>query len=338
METLSWTGRSDASIRTGGHWSYPRDPGPRRNTIVGGSDAARRVLREIDQVAATNATVLLLGETGTGKELYARHLHQRSARRNREMVYVNCGAIPTTLIESELFGRERGAYTDAISRQIGRFELADQSTIFLDEIGDLAPEVQVKLLRVLEDHQIERLGNPKAIRVNVRIVAATHRNLAQRVADGTFREDLFYRLNVFPIEVPPLRERADDIPLLVWHFIDLFGTEYGKTIETVSDRTMAALQNYCWPGNVRELSNLVERAVITASGPDLTIPLPAGVRKPSAGGDTLMDIEKAHIKNVLDSVGWRIRGARGAANRLGLPPTTLESRMAKLGLARPKAS
>ena len=338
METESWAGRSVASIRTGGPWSYPRNRGDHRNAIVGCSDAAQRVLQEIEQVAATNATVLLLGETGTGKELYARHLHQRSVRRNREMVCVNCAAIPTTLIESELFGRERGAYTDAISRQIGRFELADQSTIFLDEIGDLAPEVQVKLLRVLEDHQIERLGNPKGIRVNVRIVAATHRNLAQRVADGTFREDLFYRLNVFPIEVPPLRERADDIPLLVWHFVELFGTEYNKTIETVSDRTMAALQNYSWPGNVRELSNLVERAVIMASGPDLTIPLPAGVRSPSARGDTLVDVEKAHIKSVLDSAGWRIRGARGAANRLGLPPTTLESRMAKLGLARPKAS
>ena len=338
METMSWAGRSAASIGTGGYWSSPRDSGARRNAIVGGSEAARRVLQEIEQVAATNATVLLLGETGTGKELYARHLHQRSVRRHREMVCVNCGAIPATLIESELFGRERGAYTDAVSRQIGRFELADQSTIFLDEIGDLAPEVQVKLLRVLEDHQIERLGNPKGIRVNVRIVAATHRNLAQRVADGTFREDLFYRLNVFPIEVPPLRERAGDIPLLVWHFIDLFGTEYGKTIETVSDQTMAALQNYGWPGNVRELSNLVERAVIMAAGPDLAIPLPVNVKRPSAGSDTLVDVEKAHIKSVLDSAGWKIRGARGAANRLGLPPTTLESRMAKLGLARPKAS
>jgi transcriptional regulator with GAF, ATPase, and Fis domain len=241
------------------------------------------------------------------------------------------------LIESELFGRERGAYTDAVSRQIGRFELADQSTIFLDEIGDLAPEVQVKLLRVLEDHQIERLGNPRGIHVNVRIIAATHRNLSQRVADGMFREDLFYRLNVFPIEVPPLRERTEDIPLLVWHFIDLFAAEYGKTIETISDHNMAALRNYSWPGNIRELSNFVERAIIQASGPNLTIRLPVAGTSPVAG-ETLIGVEKAHIQSVLESAGWRIRGIRGAANRLGLRPTTLESRMAKLGLTRPKVS
>jgi transcriptional regulator with GAF, ATPase, and Fis domain len=295
------------------------------------------VLEQIEQVAATSATVLLLGETGTGKELYASHLHQCSTRRRRAMVRVNCAAIPTTLIESELFGRERGAYTDAVTRQIGRFELADQSTIFLDEIGDLTPEVQVKLLRVLDHYQIERLGSPTSIRVNVRIIAATHRNLAQRVGDGTFREDLFYRLNVFPIEVPPLRERVEDIPLLIWHFIDRFSTEYGKSIDRIADQNMAALQNYGWPGNVRELSNLVERAIIMASGPDLTIPVP-DARIAAVASDTLVAVEKAHIVSMLESTGWRIRGARGAANRLGLPPTTLESRMARLGLTRPNAS
>lgn len=337
METLSWASRCNSVMPAAAQWSQPRGRRGDQSNIVGCSLAARHVLEQIDQVAATNATVLLLGETGTGKELYASHIHQHSTRRHHEMVRVNCAAIPTTLIESELFGRERGAYTDAVSRQIGRFELADQSTIFLDEIGDLAPEVQVKLLRVLEDHQIERLGSPKSIRVNVRIIAATHRNLTRHVADGRFRDDLFYRLNVFPIEVPPLRERVDDIPLLVWHFVDLFATEYGKTIETISDQNMAALQNYCWPGNVRELSNLVERAIIMASGPDLTVHLPVA-RVPAVGGDTLVDVEKAHIQSVLESAGWRIRGPRGAASRLGLPPTTLESRMARLGLTRPKAS
>jgi transcriptional regulator with GAF, ATPase, and Fis domain len=337
METVRWASRCNTEIPAGRQWSPSREPRRVQSQIVGCSDAARRVLDQIEQVAATNATVLLLGETGTGKELYASHIHQHSTRRLREMVRINCAAIPTTLIESELFGRERGAYTDAVSRQIGRFELADRSTIFLDEIGDLAPEVQVKLLRVLEDHQMERLGSPKGIRVNVRIIAATHRDLARRVADGTFREDLFYRLNVFPIEIPPLRERLDDIPLLVWHFIALFTKEYGKTIETVSDQTMLALQNYCWPGNVRELSNLVERAIIMASGPDLTIQLPVARVSPVAG-DVLVDVEKAHIRSVLESVGWRIRGTSGAARRLGLQPTTLESRMAKLGLTRPKAS
>jgi transcriptional regulator with GAF, ATPase, and Fis domain len=336
MGTVSWVSRCDAGI-PGGHWSCPPDPRLGRNDIVGCSAAARRVLEQIEQVAATNATVLLLGETGTGKEMYAGHVHQRSARRHRGMVCVNCAALPAGLIESELFGRERGAYTDAVSRQIGRFELADQSTIFLDEIGDLGPDVQVKLLRVLETQQIERLGSPRGIRVNVRIVAATHRNLAQRVADGTFREDLFYRLNVFPIEVPPLRQRVEDIPLLVWHLVDLFSADYGKTIETISDQNMADLQRYPWPGNVRELRNVVERAMIVAAGPELTIPVPAPTVA-AAVGDTLIDVEKAHIRKVLETTGWRIRGVRGAARRLGLPPTTLESRMERLGLTRPTAS
>jgi transcriptional regulator with GAF, ATPase, and Fis domain len=305
--------------------------------IVGRCTAFARVLEQIELVAATDATVLLFGETGTGKELFASRIHDRSTRRSREMVRVSCAAIPATLVESELFGRERGAYTDAGTRQVGRFELADHSTIFLDEIGDLAPEIQVKLLRVLEDRQIERLGSPKGIRVNVRIVAATHRNLEQRVADGSFRDDLFYRLNVFPIHVPPLRDRAEDIPLLVWHFVDLFAKMFGKAIETISAEHMAALQGYPWPGNIRELRNVVERAMIVARGPHLRIHLPVAAAPTVRQSSKLADVQKAHIRNVLESAGWRIRGIGGAADQLGLPPTTLETRMAKLGIARSRA-
>jgi formate hydrogenlyase transcriptional activator len=303
--------------------------------IIGQSAALRRVLEQLHQVAATDSTVLLLGETGTGKELLATHLHEHSARRARPMVRVNCAAIPDTLMESELFGRERGAFTGAFARQLGRFERADRSTIFLDEIGDLQPDVQVKLLRVLEERQIERLGNPNPIRVDVRIVAATHRNLAQRIADHTFREDLFYRLNVFPIQVPPLRHRVEDIPLLVWRFVDEFSKAFGKKIDMISRQNMAALQRYDWPGNIRELRNVVERAMIVARGSRLTIDLP--VRSPSTErrSETIAAVEKEHILGVLESAGWRIRGSGGAAETLGLPPTTLETRMAKLGLSRP---
>ena len=239
-------------------------------------------------MAATDSTVLLLGETGTGKERFAAYIHQMSARRAREMVCVNCAAIPATLIESELFGRERGAYTDASSQQIGRFELAHRSTIFLDEIGDLPFEVQVKLLRVLEERQIERLGSVKSINVDTRIIAATHRSLEQRIAEGGFRADLFYRLNVFPLRVPPLRERAEDIPLLVWRFIEEFSATFGKRIEEVPAENMAALQRYAWPGNIRELRNAVERAMILANGPRLTVADPdtaerGASEKPAAG-------------------------------------------------------
>ena len=306
--------------------------------IVGGSTAVRRVLEQLEYVAQTDATVLLLGETGTGKELFAARVHELSARHAREMVRVNCGAIPATLIESELFGRERGAFTDAVTRQIGRFELADHSTIFLDEIGDLPPEVQVKLLRVLEERQIERLGNPQGVPVDVRIVAATHRDLEDRIAAGAFREDLFYRLNVFPVRVPPLRERVEDIPSLVWCFIGQYAAAFGKHIDTIPADNMAALQQYSWPGNIRELRNVVERAMIVATDRRLTLSVPAespGAAKCSA---KLIDVQKGHIRTVLDSVGWRIRGTGGAADRLGLRPTTLETRMAKLGLTRPKAS
>jgi PAS domain S-box-containing protein len=303
--------------------------------IDGQSEAIRRVLEQIHQVAATDSTVLLLGETGTGKELFATQIHELSARRGRSMVRVNCAAIPATLMESELFGREKGAYTGALARQVGRFELADHSTIFLDEIGDLPPDIQVKLLRVLEEKQIERLGSPKGIRVDVRIIAATHRDLEQRIAEGAFREDLYYRLNVFPIRVPPLRERAEDVPLLVWRFVEEFSKAFGKRIDAIPRENIAALQRYSWPGNIRELRNLVERAMIVATGPKLTIALPASSAS-AKRTERLTEVEKEHIRAVLESAGWRIRGAGGAADRLGLKPTTLETRMAKLGLKRPR--
>jgi formate hydrogenlyase transcriptional activator len=306
------------------------------SAIIGESRAVRRVLEQLQQVATTDSTVLLLGETGTGKELFATQIHEMSARRGRPMVRVNCSAIPATLIESELFGREKGAFTGALARQAGRFELANHSTIFLDEIGDLPSEVQVKLLRVLEERQIERLGSPTAIHVDVRIITATHRNLEQRIVEGSFREDLFYRLNVFPIQVPPLRERVEDIPLIVWRFVDEFSKAFGKRIDAISRENMAALQRYTWPGNIRELRNVVERALILAPGPRLNIVLPTATAAAGKRSLKLADVEKEHIRNVLETASWRIRGSGGAADRLGMRPTTLETRMAKLGLKRPK--
>ena len=306
--------------------------------IVGRSVAIQRVLEQARQVAATDSTVLLLGETGTGKELIATQIHEQSARRGRVMVRVNCAAIPSTLIESELFGREKGAFTGALARQIGRFELADHSSIFLDEIGDLPFDVQVKLLRVLEERQIERLGSPRAVNVNVRIIAATHRNLEQRIADDAFRQDLYYRLNVFPIEVPPLRERTEDIPLLVWRFVDEFSKSFGKRIDAISRENMEALQRYPWPGNIRELRNVVERAMIVSSGHNLTIAVPAQAPSSLTRSVRMVDVEREHVLNVVESCGWRIRGVDGAAERLGLRPTTLETRMARLGIKRPLRS
>jgi len=307
------------------------------DTIVGDSEAIRSVLADVERVAATDSTVLLLGETGTGKELFAARIHELSARHGRTMVRVNCAAIPPTLIESELFGRERGAFTGALARQIGRFELADHSTIFLDEIGDLPLDVQVKLLRVLEERQIERLGSPRAIRVDTRIIAATHRDLEKLVSEGTFREDLFYRLNVFPIHIPPLRERVEDIPLLVWRFVVDMSKSLGKRMETIPQQNMQALLQYPWPGNARELRNVVERSMILAKGPRLTIAVPTATPGRSTGRSSkLIDVEKEHIRSILETTTWRIRGTGGAAERLGLPPTTLETRIAKLGLVRPK--
>ena len=303
--------------------------------IVGQSAAVRRVLDQIQQVAGTDSTVLLLGETGTGKELFATQIHELGPRRHRSMVRVNCAAIPPTLIESELFGREKGAFTGALARQIGRFEMADHSTIFLDEIGDLPLDVQVKLLRVLEERTIERLGSPQPIRVDVRIIAATHRDLERRIAEGAFREDLYYRLNVFPIPVPPLRERAEDIPLLVWRFVEEFSKAFGRRIDSIDKQTFAALTQYSWPGNIRELRNVVERAMIVATGHRLSITPPHSSAAATRRSPKLVDVETEHIRAVLEATAWRIRGSGGAADRLGLKPTTLETRMAKLGLKRP---
>jgi formate hydrogenlyase transcriptional activator len=303
--------------------------------VIGECPAMRRVQEQVQQVAVTDSTVLLLGETGSGKEMFASLVHQLSARHGRPMVRVNCAAIPATLIESELFGREKGAYTGALARQIGRFEMADHSTIFLDEIGDLPLDVQVKLLRVLEERQIERLGSPRSIRVDTRIIAATHRDLEQMIAAGTFREDLYYRLCVFPIRVPPLRERAGDIPQLVWRFVEEFSTAFGKQVDSISKDDMTALQQYAWPGNIRELRNIVERAMIMSTGRRLTCPLPATSTASVRRSVKLEDVEREHIRTVLESTGWRVRGVDGAAERLGLQPTTLESRLARLGLKRP---
>jgi formate hydrogenlyase transcriptional activator len=306
--------------------------------LLGESAALCRVRALADEVAVTDATVLILGETGTGKELFATYIHEGSARRARSMVRINCAAVPETLLESELFGREKGAFTGASDRQVGRFELADRSTIFLDEIGDLPANAQVKLLRVLEERQIERLGSPKPIRVDTRVIAATHRDLEAAISGGTFREDLFYRLNVFPVRLPSLRERVEDIPLLVWRYVTEFSETFGKKIETITSQTMAALQRYPWPGNVRELRNVVERAMIKSRGGELPIELPRAVLSSVNRSERLVDVETEHMRQVLDITRWRIRGANGAADRLGLRPTTLESRMAKLGLRRPTAA
>ena len=305
--------------------------------IVGQSRAIQGVMELVRQVAVTDATVLLLGETGTGKELFASCIHELSHRRERAMVRVNCAAIPSALVESELFGREKGAYTGALSRQIGRFETADRSTIFLDEIGDLPLEVQVKLLRVLEEQQIERLGSPRSIRVDTRIVAATHRDLERKILDGRFREDLFYRLNVFPIRVPPLRERLEDVPSLVERFVEDFAKTFSKRVEAIAAHSMAALQRHQWPGNVRELRNIVERAMIVHTGGTLVIELPQATPIAAKSASMRMsDVEASHVRSVLDATGWRVRGAGGAAEQLGLKPSTLEARMTKLGLRRPR--
>jgi transcriptional regulator with GAF, ATPase, and Fis domain len=306
--------------------------------VVADSSPMKRVLSQIEQVAPTPATVLLLGETGTGKEVMAQAIHNLSPRHQRQMIRVSCAAIPTALIESELFGRERGAYTGALSRQIGRFEAANQSTLFLDEIGELPAEVQVKLLRVLQERVFERLGSTQSIKVDVRIIAATNRNLEDAVGHKTFREDLFYRLNVFPVVVPPLRERADDIPGLVWSFVDEFSRTFGKNIESISRDSMRDLQRYAWPGNVRELRNVIERAVIISPGPQLLVAAPRPATRVPTIAMTLTDLESEHIRSVLESTNWRVRGAGGAAERLGLKPTTLESRMARLGIVRKRPS
>ena len=303
--------------------------------LTGQSPALQRVLAQIEQVAPTGSTVLIQGETGTGKERVAAAIHDLSPRSGRTMVTVNCAAIPATLIESELFGREKGAYTGALTRQAGRFELASGSTIFLDEISELPPEVQAKLLRVLQEKEIERLGSHKLVKVDIRIIAATNRDLEKLVREGKFRKDLYYRLNVFPIRVPPLRERREDIPPLVWAFVEEFATQFGKQIESIGQATMDQLQRYPWPGNVRELRNAIERAMIVSSGTRLQIEEPGGGPTGAQPSQAMDEVEREHLLRVLEQTAWRIRGKRGAAAILGLKPTTLEFRLAKLGLRRP---
>jgi formate hydrogenlyase transcriptional activator len=306
--------------------------------IIGQSNALRYVMSRVEQVASTDATVLLCGETGTGKELVARAIHNRSPRRGRPFVVVNCAAMPATLIESELFGRERGAFTGAHTAQMGRFELASRGTVFLDEIGELPLEVQPKLLRVLQEGQIDRLGNPRSVDVDVRVVAATNRDLTEEVRAGRFRRDLYYRLNVFPITLPTLSQRREDIPLLVRHLVAKLGAALRKRVDTIPDEVMCALQTHDWPGNVRELENVLQRALIVSRGGTLSLGdawLPI-LDKPAEGeSSTLTSIERRHIVRVLSGVRWRIEGAGGAAQQLGMKPSTLRSRMLKLGVARP---
>jgi formate hydrogenlyase transcriptional activator len=309
------------------------------NDIVGQSQSLQLVFHKVEQVAPTNSNVLILGETGTGKELIARAIHSRSQRRDRPLVVVNCAALPSTLIESEFFGHEKGAFTGALTKKIGRFELADGGTILLDEIGDLALDLQAKLLRVLQVGEFERVGSTTTQKVDVRIIAATNRKLEEEAASGVFRPDLYYRLSVFPIELPPLRARRDDIPLLVWYFIAKSQRKVGKNITDVPKRTMDALIAYTWPGNIRELENVIERAVILTSGPTLRIDESFVKIAPEppmmAAGKTLKDVERAHVLEVIEECGGRIKGSNNAAARLGLNPSTLRSRMKKLGIERP---
>ncbi len=303
--------------------------------IIGRSDALKYVLYRVEQVAPTDATVLILGETGTGKELVARAVHGVSSRKDRLMVKVNCAALAPNLIESELFGHQKGAFTGAGMNQQGRFEVADGTTLFLDEIGELPLELQAKLLRVLQDGEFERLGSSRTLKVDVRVIAATNRNLEEEVARGRFREDLWYRLNIFPITVPPLQQRREDIPLLVNAFLTRLSKKIGKQVETVLPADMRAMMDYAWPGNVRELENLIERAVILSQGPELNVELPRGRDSAPGDGRALEDVERTHILRVLEESAWKIEGRDGAARFLQLNPGTLRSRMKKLGIERP---
>src|SRR5262245_10269692 len=304
--------------------------------VVGQSAAIRSVLKKAEQVAQTDSVVLIIGDTGTGKEMIARTIHQLSKRRDKPIVKVNCAAMPATLIESEMFGREKGAYTGALSREIGRFELADHSTIFLDEIGELPLELQAKLLRVLQDGEFERLGSSKTLHVDARVIAATNRDLRVAIRDGKFREDLFYRLSVFPIEIPPLRDRREDIPALVWHLLKDLCNRMGRDVESIHPTTLKAFQTYTWPGNVRELRNVIERYLILNPGTVFRAEVPETDNPPVLTEQNLDEVERRHMQHVLQNTRWRIRGTGGAAEILGLKPTTLEARMKKLGIVRPQ--
>jgi formate hydrogenlyase transcriptional activator len=315
-----------------------QDRGQRRfEQIIGNSPALESVLEQVEQVAPTDSTVLIQGETGTGKELIARAIHNLSARCGRPFIKLNCAAIPFDLLESELFGHERGAFTGAIAQKVGRFELADKGTLFLDEVGDIPPGLQPKLLRVLQEQEFERLGSTRTHQVDVRLVAATNRNLADMVKRNEFRSDLYYRLNVFPLTLPPLRERREDIPALVDHFVEIYVRRMGKQIENIPPETMSALASYEWPGNIRELQNFIERSVILSSGAILRPPLAELKRCPevqSVGAITLEDAERDHIRKTLEQTRWVVAGPNGAAARLGIKRSTLYFRMQKLGISR----
>jgi formate hydrogenlyase transcriptional activator len=303
-------------------------------SILGQSKATGNILTQIAQVASTDTTVLILGETGTGKELVARTIHEQSPRASRTMVTVNCAALPSGIVESELFGRSKGAYTGASTDQPGRFEVADGSSIFLDEIGELPNDLQAKLLRVLQDGTFERLGSTKTVRVNVRVIAATNRDLEAAVSGGRFRQDLYYRLNVFPIVVPPLRERTEDITVLTKQFVKEFSVRMGKPPRPLSPVTLQRMERYPWPGNIRELRNVLERAMIVSTGETLDVHLPDTPPPCADGTYELEETERRHILSVLEKTNWRVKGKDGAAERLGLKPTTLQSKMKKLGISR----
>lgn len=314
--------------------SYER----RFEQVIGNSPALESVLEQVERVAPTDSTVLIQGETGTGKELIAHAIHNISSRCGRPFVRLNCAAIPLDLLESELFGHEKGAFTGAIAQKIGRFELADKGTLFLDEVGDIPPVLQPKLLRVLQEQEFERLGSTRTHQVDVRLVAATNRDLAEMVNRGQFRIDLYYRLNVFPVQLPPLRERPEDITALVIHFVEIFGRRMGRQIEHIPPETMSALNSYQWPGNIRELQNLVERAVILSNDGVLPNPLPiTGAQSVAVltAATTLKESERALILRTLEEVRWVIGGPKGAAAKLGLKRTTLIHKMQKLGVSRP---
>jgi formate hydrogenlyase transcriptional activator len=318
--------------------SGDQDRNPRRfEQIIGNSPALEAVLKQVERVAPTDSTVLIQGETGTGKELIARAIHNLSARCGCPFIKLNCAAIPFDLLESEIFGHERGAFTGAIAQKIGRFELADKGTLFLDEVGDIPPALQPKLLRVLQEQEFERLGSNRTHQVDVRLVAATNRDLADMMKRSEFRSDLYYRLNVFPIPLPPLRARREDITALVEHFVEIYARRMDKQIEHIPPETMSALISYQWPGNIRELQNLIERSVILTSGSVLYPPLPSLKSAPEAeplGAITLEDAERDHIRKTLEQTRWVVAGPNGAAARLGIKRSTLYFRMQKLGISR----